>query len=262
VHPEPPPLLSPPLLSTAPPPTEPRAPLPRPWGFWLTAAFGLCIACAYVVAQSAVVIVAAIMKGSLTNPATVEALAMNGLVLSICLVVSVPLAVGLSVLFAWLRPGLPVADYLGFKPASWRAIVSGLVCVVGLGLGYDWISTSVGRPEIPEFMVNAYRTAGFVPLLWGAVIVGAPLSEEVFFRGFLFKGFERSPVGGVGAIVITSLGWAVIHLQYDLYDITSIFLLGLLLGFFRLKTGSILPPLLMHMLTNLISTVQVACALG
>ena len=246
----------------APPVLHCEADEARPWGFWLTVVFGVCIFGSYVMAQSAVVIVAALVEGTITNPKALEALAMNGLVLSICLVVGTPVVVGLSALFAWLRPGMSVRYYLGLTRASWKTIALGLISVVLLGLTYDWVSTAAGRPDIPEFMVNAYRTAGFAPLLWVAVILGAPLAEEIFFRGFLFKGLERSPIGGWGAILLTSLSWALIHLQYDLFDIGSIFALGLLLGVFRLKTGSILPPLAMHLLQNLVATIQVACVAG
>jgi membrane protease YdiL (CAAX protease family) len=93
------------------------------------------------------------------------------------------------------------------------------------------------------------------------VVVGAPLVEETFFRGFLFRGLAASPLGGPATIVVTSLAWAAIHLQYDLYDMGTIFLLGLLLGAFRLITGSLWPPLLMHALVNLLATIQVAILL-
>jgi len=258
----------PPPLAAAPPLLDntgvaaPAVPPACPWGFWLTLAFSLCIAMAYVAVQSGVVIVAAIMNGVIHNPEAIEALAYNGLVLSIATLLSVPVGVGLSVLFAWIRTGLSVEDYLGLRRVSWKVVVMGLVSVVLMGLAYDGVSVLANRPDVPEFMINAYQTAGFPPLLWLAVVVGAPVVEEVFFRGFLFRGLAASPLGGPGTIVVTSLAWAVIHLQYDLHDMATIFVLGLLLGVFRLKTGSLWPPLVMHGLVNLLATVQVALLVG
>jgi uncharacterized protein len=95
-------------------------------------------------------------------------------------------------------------------------------------------------------------------LLWVAVVVCAPWGEEVFFRGFLFKGWLHSVLGGWGTVLLTSLIWAVIHLQYDLYGITTIFVGGLLLGYARLKSGSIYPPILMHTLMNVLAMTQTA----
>ena len=64
--------------------------------------------------------------------------------------------------------------------------------------------------------------------------------------------------GGWGAILLTSTLWSVIHVQYDLYGVANIFAAGLLLGYARLKTNSILPTILMHALMNLAATIQVA----
>jgi membrane protease YdiL (CAAX protease family) len=90
------------------------------------------------------------------------------------------------------------------------------------------------------------------------VVVLAPLNEELFFRGFLFAGISRSRLGGAGAILLTALLWAVIHIQYDWYGVSNIFVIGLLLGYARWKTDSIVPPILMHGLMNLLTTIQVA----
>jgi hypothetical protein len=249
----------PPSVVVATPGASPPAP---PWGFWATLAFSLGIALAYLMAQSAIVVVAAIMEGTLNDPRAIEALAYNGLVLSLATLLSVPVAVGLCVLFAWIRPGTTVREYLALTRVSWKRIALGLLSVVALGIGFELVNRLLERPVVPDFMVNAYQTAEFVPLLWLAVVLGAPIVEETFFRGFLFAGWSVSPLGGWATVVVTSLGWAAIHVQYDLFDLGYIFALGLLLGGFRLKTGSLWPPVLMHMLVNLLATIQVALLLN
>jgi len=65
-------------------------------------------------------------------------------------------------------------------------------------------------------------------------------------------------MGRRGAILLTSLLWSVIHFQYDWYGVASIFASGLLLGYARMKTNSIIPTILMHSLMNLVATIQVA----
>jgi hypothetical protein len=50
--------------------------------------------------------------------------------------------------------------------------------------------------------------------------------------------------------------WAAIHGQYDLYGMATIFALGVLLGTARVKTRSVLAPIALHALYNLISTVE------
>jgi len=92
-------------------------------------------------------------------------------------------------------------------------------------------------------MVHVYETASVAPLLWVALIAAAPLFEEVFFRGFLFEGFQHSKLGPIGTVWLTSLGWTVLHLQYGTYELGTIFVLGILFGVARLKTRSIYHPL-------------------
>jgi membrane protease YdiL (CAAX protease family) len=122
----------------------------------------------------------------------------------------------------------------------------------------DCLTIVLGRPLIPEFMSLAYTSADPVWLLWVAVVIAGPIFEELFFRGFLLAGFRASFLGPIGAVVLTSASWALIHLQYDAYDMSTIFVVGCVLGASRLKTGSVLLPIGMHILNNLIATIEAA----
>jgi len=257
-----PPILYPPPAANPSSPIVAEPMVPRAWGFWLTIAFSICIFVCYVIPQVAVAIIAAGLNGSLGNPRSVEAFAMNGLVVGIGICIATPVAVGLCILFAWLRRTMQVSKYLAWIRVSWRTYVVGVVAIVLFNIIFALVGMALDRPEISETMLNVYRTAGFAPILWTAMVLGAPLVEEVFFRGFLFMGMEQSPVGGFGAVLLTSLAWAAIHLQYDLYDMGVIFAMGLLLGAFRWKTGSLRPALLMHVLNNLAATIAVSVMLN
>jgi membrane protease YdiL (CAAX protease family) len=94
-------------------------------------------------------------------------------------------------------------------------------------------------------------------LLWFAVVLVAPVTEELFVRGFLFQGVVRSRLGPVGAIVLSSLAWAVMHTQYDLFGIGTIVLGGLLLGYARLRSQSLYVPIAMHIVQNIVATAEV-----
>jgi membrane protease YdiL (CAAX protease family) len=169
-----------------------------------------------------------------------------------------PVTVSLVWLFAWLRKGISIREYLALNPLSWRAAAGWNAALVGLSVLWDGLTILLHRPIVPDVMVQTYQTAGFPPLLWLAVVVAAPLGEEALFRGFLFKGILHSRLGGAGAVVLTALIWAVIHQQYDLYGVANVFAAGLLLGYARLRTNSIYSGLLMHALMNLIATIEVA----
>ena len=93
-------------------------------------------------------------------------------------------------------------------------------------------------------------------------IVAAPVFEETFFRGFLLPGFRHSAVGTPGAIVITSLSWTALHVQYDAYSLVTLFVLGIVLGLARVLTGSVYTTIGMHAVNNLIATLETALLSG
>ena len=113
----------------------------------------------------------------------------------------------------------------------------------------------LGR-EGPEFVVDLYANVRFPLLLALGTVIGAPLFEEVFFRGFLHAGWSRSRLGVPGTVLLTSLLWALMHIQYGIYEIAQIFALGVVLGVARVQSGSLVVPLAMHALVNLIAHIQ------
>jgi membrane protease YdiL (CAAX protease family) len=65
-------------------------------------------------------------------------------------------------------------------------------------------------------------------------------------------------MGPLWAVAITAALWAIIHQQYDAYDIGVIFVMGLLIGAARVRTGSIYVPIAMHSVASLIATIEAA----
>jgi len=118
------------------------------------------------------------------------------------------------------------------------------------------IVSGIGRLE--QWQENSYRSAASKPLLWLAVVVGAPLSEEFFFRGFVFLVLWKSRLGAIGTVLVTSAVWASTHTQYTLTGIMAIFVLGLALGYARIRTGSLVVPLAMHSLTGFLAVLETA----
>jgi membrane protease YdiL (CAAX protease family) len=59
-----------------------------------------------------------------------------------------------------------------------------------------------------------------------------------------------------GAIVLSSLAWTALHLQYNWFFFFEIFTIGLLLGYLRYRSGSLWLTIVLHGLNNLAATVQ------
>lgn len=237
------------------PPILTRTPAPV-WSAWSTLGFGVAIAGAFVAVQSFVAIAFAVVMGMTGRRLELNELQSNGLMVSLAICATAPVMVGMSACFSWLKRGLPVREYLGLRAVGFRVYVLsllGLLPVYGLWLGAKQL---LHLPDIPQFMLDVYSTAGWLPLLWFAVVVAAPVAEETFFRGFLYQGLARSPLNAIGAILVTSTIWAGIHLQYEFGEIACVFVLGLLLGYIRYKSNSTWPAIAVHAVSNLVSTLE------
>lgn len=138
--------------------------------------------------------------------------------------------------------------YLAFRPFRWSPFLFGLAGIVVIGGVSSLLVT-----EDNDVMMELFRNAGSKPLLWVAVSILAPVAEEVVFRGFVFEGLSRAWGGAVTASLTSSFVWALIHLQYSWREMSVIFVLGLLLGWVRHKSGSVWVCMALHALNNLAS---------
>ena len=89
-------------------------------------------------------------------------------------------------------------------------------------------------------------------ILGGAVIVLiGPVAEEVFWRGYVLEQLRRL-VRPAAALLIQSLFFGLVHLHGSHGCLASIqaFLLGVVLGMWRLRLRSLLPLMLAHMIFN------------
>jgi hypothetical protein len=106
---------------------------------------------------------------------------------------------------------------------------------------------TMGIPALFRTMVPGNEV-----LLWVFIVLAmglfVPLLEEICYRGVLFTAVARR-AGTAVAVVVTSLGWAFVHLgNYGLSPFTpaviagvlpSVFCMGLALGYCRVVTGSV-----------------------
>jgi membrane protease YdiL (CAAX protease family) len=111
---------------------------------------------------------------------------------------------------------------------------------------------------LPAEWIEIYRSVQSPLLFWIALVVATPIFEELLFRGFVFAGIQASPLGRVGAVLITAMIWTWMHQQLDPLEFAIIFLIGVMLGIARLRTQALLVPIAMHMLYNLISAGEIA----
>lgn len=92
----------------------------------------------------------------------------------------------------------------------------------------------------------------FAPLIMGniAMLICAPLLEELAFRGFIFKHLDRNMPTWF-AILFSSICWAIWH--KSLAQFCYIFPLGILLALLYKETNRLRFPILVHFLSNFIA---------
>jgi membrane protease YdiL (CAAX protease family) len=137
--------------------------------------------------------------------------------------------------------------------------VKALLALIVLVTAWDLLSRALGREVTAGFMVEVLKSAQADNALWLlgiAFCVAAPITEEFFVRGFLYRGWSESFLRPVGAIVLSSVVWTAMHLQYDWFFFAEIMSIGLLFGYVRYRTGSTWLTTVLHGLNNLAATVQ------
>ena len=85
------------------------------------------------------------------------------------------------------------------------------------------------------------------------IVVLAPISEEIFFRGFFF-GALRTRLTLWPAAAISATVFGLLHLSSgDLSVVPPLIVLGLLLAWLYEYNGSLGPPIMLHMINNAIA---------
>ena len=87
-----------------------------------------------------------------------------------------------------------------------------------------------------------------VPAL--AVSLGAPLSEELLFRGFLLAPLASTRLGFWAAAMLVALVWTLLHWGYSAVGLAEVLAIGIYLSWTLYRTGSLRVALFCHALYN------------
>jgi uncharacterized protein len=235
------------------------------WGPFATLVWTVLIAITFIVVQFAASLfyfaATAFERPRPPMVPVVAGLKFDGMFLSVCTFATLFFCAPLIIVIVKLKPGARIRDYLALNFPSARQVWRWTLVTIAFCLLTDAILMLLQQPNVPEFMRKVYSTMDPRWVLWLALAVGAPLFEELCFRGFIFTGLAASRLRWYGATVITSMLWAAIHVQYDWYGVSFIFGFGLLLGTVRAKTNSVVLTMWLHCLSNIIATLETAIAL-
>lgn len=139
--------------------------------------------------------------------------------------------------------GLPTWTDLGLAPIGYIAtilIAAGLTALFNL---FPWFNSA----EAQELGYSIYMQGWERVLAFVALVVIAPIMEELLFRGWLY-GKLRLEIPKVAAIIITSLLFGLVHMQWNVG--ISVFAMSLITCTLREITGTIYAGTLVHMINN------------
>ena len=108
---------------------------------------------------------------------------------------------------------------------------------------------------LPFVDIDQVQDVGFSQLTTGyelllafiALVIVAPVAEEVLFRGYLFGKLKKHVPVWV-AVLMTSLLFGIVHGAWNVGIDT--FVLGIMLCLLRIISGSLWPSILLHMIKN------------
>lgn len=234
------------------------SPLFGKWGTFFLIFFMLC---AFVVTQVATLFISAIIldPAIISNLDTQLHLAVaDGTVisLSVCLTLLVIPFVVFAII-KW-RDRLPI-DYLKLNGFGIKVALIFFASWVLFTLGMETISQLYDRNPM-VFMEDIYATVNPLWLLVFAVVVAAPIYEELIFRGIIWNAiieqFDNFKTGFVLTTLITSFLFAVIHAQYHVFEMAAIFVFAIILSAARYYSNSLWLPIAIHIANNGLAMAQ------
>jgi membrane protease YdiL (CAAX protease family) len=185
------------------------------------------------------------------------------------------LVVALSALALWLpfvvmlrwvarRSGTDFRTYFGlrFAKIDWVGIPLGVFCqvvlmnVINWPLNKWWPETF--NPERIETrargLVDAAQGAWFI-VLFVVVVIGAPLVEELVYRGFIQGGLQTR-IGSTWALIFTSVWFTVVHLEP--VEFPGLFAIAVVLGLCYRRTQRLGLSIVTHLAFNATGLLLVA----
>ncbi len=210
----------------------------------------------FVVAQAiGATVVLTWSSGSATSSST--PMYYDGTLVALVTLVTNPALVGLF--WGVVRyHGLDAREFLGLTRFTFRHFLIGVVTIAALATTLYLVASLAKLDLVPRFQTDTFTSARrdgwLVPLLLAVVLVG-PIGEEITFRGFLYGGWVR-PGFVVTPVIMLTLLWSAMHMQYDWFGISQVFLTGLVLAWLRWLSGSTALTIVLHMLVNLEATIE------
>ena len=160
-------------------------------------------------------------------------------------------------LVAARRKGNGVVADFGLRVRAWDVpvglVIGVLTQVVLVPLVYLPIFQIIGERDVSadaRALTDRAEDPFGVVLLVLIVVIGAPIVEELFFRGLLLRSAERK-WGKVWAVIVSSLVFGAVHLQP--LQFPALVAVGAVFALLTLRTGRLGPAIFAHVAFNAVA---------
>ena len=145
----------------------------------------------------------------------------------------------------------PFKDVFSFKPIQMLLLLPMASTIIGVDILLSEMDNLLRTLlPAPQWIIDLMNLAKGQTSLWGSIavfVVVAPLTEELLFRGLILRGFlNRYTVRK--AILASAILFGLFHLNP--WQLLGAIILGVLFAWWFLQTGSLLPCLFGHALSN------------
>jgi membrane protease YdiL (CAAX protease family) len=130
---------------------------------------------------------------------------------------------------------------------AWKWMLASIGAYLLFAIAYTAVFGEPHQKDIAEDF-------GTLPVQILLIVIAAPVSEEVCFRGLLFGGLrERLP--RLAAALVSGLVFGGLHATTGISAVPPLIVFGVILALLYEKTGSIWPGILLHMLNNSVALI-------
>jgi membrane protease YdiL (CAAX protease family) len=132
-----------------------------------------------------------------------------------------------------------------FRPSALKWMGLTVVLYLGFNIFYSAVITEPHQQDIAKGF-------GAIPIQILLIVVAAPVTEEICFRGMLFGGL-REKLPRIAAALLCGLIFGALHALTGITAVPPLIVFGFLLALLYERTGSILPGMILHMLNNIVA---------
>ncbi len=147
-----------------------------------------------------------------------------------------------------------IRDVLALHPAAggWRSYAGALLILAVLQIALSGVQYMTSPRDLyADLRPFVELVRGPDGALAAAVIgIGAPLSEELLFRGFLLSALAQTRLGFWGAALVSTALWTSLHIGYSAVGIIEVSIIGLFFSWLLWRTGSLRVAIFCHAVYN------------